>query len=329
MRIQLNFVMLLMALVTATAAAAPDEARGTVIGVESGDLFDVQIDEADPRTGSGVEKVRLAGVSLPPVESVEGKAAKEFAEALLMNRTVWLDIDNESGNGRDSLGRLICVIYLEKTEGGINLTHPFNKILVEAGHAEVGDFDDGEFDPMDWWPDEDLLSEGESNFVVINEVEANPPDYDEDNEWVELYNDGFDDADVGNWTLTTAGGSIVTISPGTIVLAGWFLVVTAEGYWLRNSDETVVLRDEDGLEIDRTPVLDDKDDDDYSWSRYPDGGDEWVYIEASPDLPVPPIELSLGTISDLAEEDENWLQWSDGCYPYGLWNVSDFLGSRP
>jgi endonuclease YncB( thermonuclease family) len=326
MRIQLNFVMLLMVVVAATAAAAPDEARGTVIGVESGDIFDVRIDEADPRTVSEVERVILAGVVLPPVESVEGKAAKEFAEALLMNRTVWLDIDDESGNGRDSLGRLICVIYLEKPAGEINLTHPFNRILVEAGHAEVGDFEDGEFDPMDWWPDEDLLSEGESNLVLINEVEANPPGGDADNEWVELYNDGFDDADVGNWTLTTAGGSVVTIQPGTIVLAGWFLVVTADGYWLRNSDETVVLRDEDGLEVDRTPILDDEDDDDYSWSRYPDGEDEWVYIEASPDLPVPPIELSLGTISDFDEEDENWLRWSDGCYPSGLWDVSDFLG---
>lgn len=152
-------------------------------------------------------------------------------------------------------------------------------------------------------------------------------DSDEDYEWVELYNDGFGDVDVGNWTLTTAGGSVVTISPGTIIPAGGFLVVTAEGYWLRNSDEVVILRDEEGKEIDRTPSLDDDKDDDYSWSRYPDGGDEWIYTEASPDLPVPPIELSLGTITDLAEDNENWLRWSDDCYPSGLWDVSDFLGS--
>lgn len=325
MRIQLNFFVILMAIIATTATAAPDEAEGTVIGVESGNIFDVRIDEADPRTGSEVERVILAGVIPPPVESVEGKAAKDFAEALLMNRTVWLDIDDASYNGRDPLGRLICIVYLEKPAGGINLTHPFNRILVEAGHAEVGDFEDGEFDPTNWWPAEDLPFEGGSNLVVINEVESNPPDYDEDNEWVELYNDGLYDADVGNWTLTTADGSIVTIPPGTMVLAGWFLVVEADGYWLRNSDETVVLQDEDGHEVDRTPALDDVDDDDYSWSRYPDGEDEWVYIQASPELPVPSIELAAATIYDLDEENENWLRCSDDCYPYGLWEVSDFL----
>ena len=65
MRIQLNFVMLLMAVVAATATAAPDEARGTVIAVESGELLDVRIDETDSPIGSGLERVRLAGVILP------------------------------------------------------------------------------------------------------------------------------------------------------------------------------------------------------------------------------------------------------------------------
>ncbi|HPJ84640.1 MAG TPA: lamin tail domain-containing protein [Methanothrix sp.] len=313
MGMNLNFVILFLALVAAPASADLDKARGTVIAVESGDVFDVQIDEAAPKTGSGMVKVRLAGVSLPPLESIEGKAAKEFSEALLMNRTVWLEIENQSDDGRDSFGRLLCVVYLEDPGGEINLTHPLSRILVDAGHAEVDDSGDVEADLEDW-----LI------WVVINEVEANPLDSDVDNEWVELYNDGFYDADVGNWTLTTAGGSVITIEPGTIVPALGFLVVTADGYWLRNNDELVILRDAEGLEVDRTPLLNDEDDDDYSWSRYPDGGDEWVYIEASPGQPVPPIEFSLGTISDLAE-DENWLQWSVGCYPYGLWDVSDFI----
>jgi len=313
---KLDFVLIVMGLVAASVSAEPDEASGMVIAVESGDIFSVQIDKADPRTGSEVEVVKLADVSLQPVESAEGKAAKEFAEALLMNRTVWLDIDDRSGGGRDSFGRLLCVVYLEEPDGGINLTHPFNKILVEAGHAEVGDFEDDEFDPTDWWP----------AWVVINEVEANPQDYDEDNEWVELYNDGESDANVGNWTLTTAGGTVVSIDPGTILPAGEFLVVSAEGYWLRNSDEEVVLRDEEGLEVDRTPILDDEDNDDYSWSRSPDGGYDWVYIEASPGEPVPPIELAAGTISDLSEDDKIWLRWAGGYRPSGLWDVSDFLG---
>jgi len=314
MKIQLSFAVILV-LVVATAVATPDEASGTVIAVESGDVFDVQINKSDFRTGSGVVTVMLAGVKLPPAESVEGKAAKEYAENFLINRTVWLDIDDASGGGRDSLGRLLCVVYLEKPDGGINLAYPFNGILVMEGHAEVDDSEDNEFDTTDWWP----------VWVLINEVEANPQDYDEGNEWVELYNDGEFDADVSNWTLTTAGGSVVSIEAGTIIPAWGYLVVTGDGYWLRNSDEMVVLRDAEGTEVDRTPVLDDEDDEDYSWSRYPDGGDEWVYIEASPGEPVPPIELSLGTISDLIDDDY-WLR-SDGYCPSGLWDVSDFLGS--
>lgn len=305
-------------LLAAQAAASPDEAKGTVIGVESGDIFLIQIEESDPRIGSEAETVKLADVSLPPVESAEGKAAKEFAESLLMNKTVWLDIDNNSVDGRDPLGRLLCVLYMEKPDGGINLTHPFNKMLVEEGYAEIDDSKDDEFYPLNWWP----VS------VFINEVEANPPDSDEDNEWAELYNDGEGDVNVSGWTLTTAGGSVVTIEPGSMVPAGGFLVVTAKGHWLRNTDETVILRDAEGREVDRTPALDDEDDDDdYCWARHPDGGDEWVYIETSPGGPVPPIEMATGTISDLADDDKDkmWLRWTDYS-PSGSWDVTDFLG---
>jgi len=311
----LKKLLVLLLLLAASATAAPHEARGTVIGVESGDTFDVQIDESDPRIGSEVETVKLADVSLPPVESAEGKAAKEFAESLLTNRTVWLDIDDRSGDGRDSRGRLLCVLYMERPDGGINLTHPFNKILVDEGFAEINDSEDDEFDPQEWWP----------LWVFINEVEANPPDSDEDNEWAELYNGGDGDVDVGNWTLTTAEGSVVTLEPGSIVPAGGFLVVTAKGYWLRNTEETVILMDSEGDEVDRTPILDDEDDDEYCWARHPDGGFEWVYIESSQGEPVPPIEMAAATESDLAEDDDLWLRWS-GYTPSGAWDVSDFLG---
>jgi len=313
MRKLINFLVILFFLAT-QATSSPTEAKGTVIGVDSGDVFLVQIDVSDPRIGSEAETVKLADVSLPPIESTVGKAAKEFAVSLLMNRTVWLDIDDKSINGRDSLGRLLCVLYMEKPDGGINLTHPFNKMLVEDGYAEIDDSKDDEFNPMDWW----IL------WIFINEVEANPPDSDVDNEWVELYNDGEGDVDVSNWTLTTASGSVVTIDPGSMVPAGGFLVVTAKGQWIRNSDETVTLRDAEGREMDRTPTLYDVTDDDYCWARYPDGGDEWVYIETSPGEPVPPIGMATATMSDADEDDDMWLQWNDYS-PSGSWDVSDFL----
>lgn len=315
MRMMMKFLVILFLLVSQTAAA-PNEAKGTVIGVESGDVFVIQIEESDPRIGSEAETAKLADVSLPLlVESAEGKAAKEFTESLLMNRTVWLDIDDKSGDGRDPLGRLLCVLYMERPDDGINRTHPFNRILVDEGFAEIDDSEDDEFNPQNWWP----------ALVFINEVEANPPDIDEDNEWIELYNDGKKDADVSDWTLTTAGGSVVTTGQGSIVPAGGFLVVTAEGHWLRNSGETVTLMDAEGNEVDRTPTLDDEDDDDYCWARHPDGGIEWVYIETSPGEPVPPIEMAAATISDLDDDYKMWLRWTDYS-PSGVWDVSDFLG---
>ncbi|MGC9515498.1 lamin tail domain-containing protein [Methanocrinis sp.] len=186
-----------------------------------------------------------------------------------------------------------------------------------AVFVEVSGAGGGELDPVDGWPAS----------VVINEVESNPPDGDEDNEWLELYNEGDGDADVGDWWLTTVGGYVVPIESGTIIPAGGFLVVEYEGYWLRNSDEMVILRDEEGDEVDRTPVLSDDDDDDRSWSRHPDGGCEWVLIQSSPGLPVPPMELAAGTLSDLAEDDKMWLRWTGDYRASGLWDVSDFLGS--
>ncbi len=183
--------------------------------------------------------------------------------------------------------------------------------------VEVIDAEGDEFDAAEGWPAS----------VVINEVEANPPDDDEDNEWLELYNGGDGDADVGDWWLTTAGGSVVSIESGTIIPAGGFLVVEAEGYWLRNSDEMVILKDAEGDEVDRTPVISDDENDDRSWSRHPDGGCEWVYIRSSPGQPVPPMELAAGTISDLEDDDEMWLRWTGDSRPSGLWDVSDFLGS--
>jgi len=39
----------------------------------------------------------------------------------------------------------------EDLGGAINTTHPFNRLLVDAGHAHVKDFTNNEFDPATWW----------------------------------------------------------------------------------------------------------------------------------------------------------------------------------
>lgn len=324
MIMKLILLLALAALAAPSSRSAPDEAGGVVVAVLSGDVFEVLIIRADPRTGSGTETVKLAAINLSDDGSEAGEAAEEFIESLLLNRTVWLDIDDGRDGGRDPLGRLTCVVYLEDPDGQINLTHPVNRILVDEGFALVGGLEGSQFDPAAWWPDEGRDYSAE-RIVLINEVEANPDGSDEGNEWVELYNPGLDGVDIGGWTVTSAGGSVVTITPGTIIPAGGFIVVACDGYWLRNSQEMVILRDDVGEEVDRTPALEDDGNDNFSWSRYPDGGREWIYIVASPGSPVPSRDLSEESLKDEDDDEDNWLTASGSCSHCGIWDISDFL----
>ena len=93
-------------------------------------------------------------VDSPEMSTPEGEPAKVFATDTLLGQRVWLDIDDKSKDGRDPYGRLIAVVYLEDLNGTINTTHPFNRLLVDAGHAIVKDFTNNEFDPATWWEEE-------------------------------------------------------------------------------------------------------------------------------------------------------------------------------
>ena len=133
------------------ALGAPDEASGIVTNVVDGDTFDLRIDKTDPRIIYEIERVRLADVDSPEMSTPEGEPAKVFATEILLGQRVWLDIDDKSRDGRDPYGRLIAVVYLEDLDGTINTTHPFNRLLVDAGHAQIKDFTNNEFDPATWW----------------------------------------------------------------------------------------------------------------------------------------------------------------------------------
>jgi hypothetical protein len=125
----------------------------------------------------------------------------------------------------------------------------------------------------------DDLNLGNSNeYIVINEVELNPPGDDNSGsveEWIELYNPSSSSVDLSGWKLsTTHGGTITaTISQGTIILADGYYVYNRGSQWLDNNDESVVLRDSGDVEIDRTPVKSDTDNNGWSWQRYPNGLD--------------------------------------------------------
>ena len=82
----------------AIALAAQDEAYGIVTNVVDGDTFDVTIEKAGAKVAYSVERIRLADVDSPEMESDSGPAARDFTYAVLMNKRVYLDIDDLSAN---------------------------------------------------------------------------------------------------------------------------------------------------------------------------------------------------------------------------------------
>ena len=124
--------------------------------------FDVTIEKADTRISYSVERIRLADVRSPEIETLQGPAARDFTFAVLVNKRVYLDIDDLSGSGRgsgrDANGRLICVAYLTGIYGQPLVSPNFNRLLVDSGHAKLENATNNEFDPRDWWSKESTPS---------------------------------------------------------------------------------------------------------------------------------------------------------------------------
>jgi len=170
-----------------------------------------------------------------------------------------------------------------------------------------------------------------SGTIVINEVELNPAGDDRTQdvlEWVELYNTGNEDADIGGWSLVTTHGDreIARIPPRTTIPAkGFYIQLDPETgeQWLDNLLESVVLRDVSGSEVDRTPELTDNRDDSCAWSRYPDGGPYWEFMVSSKGA------IASGDLCYSDRYDEALtccFKEYDGC----LWNISCMnVGDRP
>ena len=113
--------------------------------------------------------------------------------------------------------------------------------------------------------------------IVINEVELNPYGNDLHSdvyEWVELYNPTEDDIDLSGWTLSTTHGKTVTVYLSGVIKSHGYYVYKRGKQWLDNEDESVVLKDPYGFEIDRTPKLSDDDNDAYTWQRC---DDSWIF----------------------------------------------------
>ncbi|MDD1759583.1 MAG: hypothetical protein LUQ44_03165 [Methanothrix sp.] len=140
---------LLILLSLQVAVAAPDEAIGRVVTIVSGDIFGIEMDSADPRA-QHIDSVKLADVVSASTISPEGKASKAFTETMLKNKTVYLDIDDNSSNGRNVWGQLVCVVYLMDSDSR-PVWPCFNRMIVDYGFARLSDSSDNEFNATTWW----------------------------------------------------------------------------------------------------------------------------------------------------------------------------------
>jgi len=134
MNVKLILAILTLSMMVPQAAFAhPNEASGIVRRVIDGCTFEVE--------GLGI--FSLADLSCPQMGTANGVHSREYSMERLLNVQVFLDIDNNTGNG--------CVVYLYGKNGNPKLIPCYNRMIVDAGYAWVSDDTDNEFDPQDWW----------------------------------------------------------------------------------------------------------------------------------------------------------------------------------
>jgi Lamin Tail Domain/Metallo-beta-lactamase superfamily len=168
-----------------------------------------------------------------------------------------------------------------------------------------------------------------NNEILINEVELNPAGTDSGAEKVELYNPSNRAVDLNGWTISsTAGRSSATIVIGkgtttttTIPPDGYLIVSDGDSQqWLDNTGgEVIELRNDSGILIDNVGPFSDIANDDATWQRSPDGGEEeernWVFSSGTlgganfgtfvsdPDIPSPTLSPEHPIIPPQQQED--------------------------
>ena len=109
--------------------------------------------------------------------------------------------------------------------------------------------------------------------IVINEVETNSAGSDK-SEFVELYNPTSTEIDVSGWSIVPSSTwKTLEIPDGTIIEPNSFLAFTHVNFWFKDFGETVTLRDVSGNLIDETPLIEDLENNNFSWQRTTDGFD--------------------------------------------------------
>ncbi len=84
--------------------------------------------------------------------------------------------------------------------------------------------------------------------LKINEVVVNPAS---GNEWVEIYNPGKYDYQMIGWQICDSTNKSCKIASGTVKASGWLVVDLQTNKYLNNDKDTIVLKTQDGAEVDK------------------------------------------------------------------------------
>jgi hypothetical protein len=164
--------LLLILVFIPVAYGLPDEAVGHVVSVISGDSLGIEMLIADARTNN-VDSIKLADIEVPSTVTLEGKEAKRYAVSLLKNKTVYIDINNNTSSVRNEWGQMICVVYLMDSEFR-PVWPPVNRILVDAGYAKLNDDTNNEFNPSLWWKEPPIFPSGAKRELLKAMMEKQP-----------------------------------------------------------------------------------------------------------------------------------------------------------
>lgn len=224
------------------------------------------------------------------------------------NKDVELDgwsIQDESGksfyfdkNHRIKGGDFLAVFYDESkislNNGGdeIKLLNPIGEEVhgVKYGDSLGGhSFSLNDGDEFKWT---DIVTPGKQNEFPIekvypqkikfNEIFPNPEGVDDDEEWVEFFNDNDFEVDLKNWKIKNSSDKIFEIKSGKIDAGKLSVIPIKEtSFTIKNSKEKLFLLDPNNKEVDGVEVIESApsgssfnidENGDWSWSRYPTPG---------------------------------------------------------
>lgn len=92
--------------------------------------------------------------------------------------------------------------------------------------------------------------------VLINEWLPNPAGSDTTSEWIELFNNSSEQANLNGWVLAAKSGSKFSLNGKTITAGGYLLLPRSETKLvLKNQDEAIALYDSSGKLADETQFV--------------------------------------------------------------------------